>query len=127
MGSRNRERRAEAVQSTNDSSALSKSSLAARGYVHDAFAALLVPGTARRAPLIHRGYYVRARAVRHCVRAFVERTCAAPGTPPSQILSLGAGSDSLYFRPGQRPQLSHQQWLHHLPSAPLLLLPGSQA
>uniref|UniRef100_A0A8C6DK39 Uncharacterized protein n=1 Tax=Moschus moschiferus TaxID=68415 RepID=A0A8C6DK39_MOSMO len=31
MGSRNRERRAEAVQSTNDSSALSKSSLAARG------------------------------------------------------------------------------------------------
>ncbi|KAG5198273.1 hypothetical protein MJG53_012894 [Ovis ammon polii x Ovis aries] len=98
MGSRNRERRAEAVQSTNDSSALSKSSLAARGYVHDAFAALLVPGTARRAPLIHRGYYVRARAVRHCVRAFVEQTCAAPGTPRSQILSLGAGSDSLYFR-----------------------------
>lgn len=98
MGSRNRERRAEAVQSTNDSSALSKSSLAARGYVQDAFAALLVPGTARRAPLIHRGYYVRARAVRHCVRAFIEQTCAAPGTPRAQILSLGAGSDSLYFR-----------------------------
>ncbi|KAM7159235.1 tRNA wybutosine-synthesizing protein 4 [Molossus nigricans] len=98
MGPRTRERRAEAVQSTNDSSALSKSSLAARGYVHDAFAALLVPGSARRAPLIHRGYYVRARAVRHCVRAFLERTCAASGAPRAQILSLGAGSDSLYFR-----------------------------
>lgn len=98
MGPRSRERRAGAVQSTNDSSALSKSSLAARGYVHDSFAALLVPGTARRAPLIHRGYYVRARAVRHCVRAFLERTCAAPGAPRAQILSLGAGSDSLYFR-----------------------------
>lgn len=98
MRPRSRERRAGAVQSTNDSSALSKSSLAARGYVHDAFAALLVPGAPRRAPLIHRGYYVRARAVQHCVRAFLERTCAACGAPRSQILSLGAGSDSLYFR-----------------------------
>lgn len=98
MGPRSRERRAGAVQSTNDSSALSKSSLAARGYVHDTFAALLVPGTARRAPLIHRGYYVRARAVGHCVRVFLERTCGASGAPRAQILSLGAGSDSLYFR-----------------------------
>ncbi|XP_037358227.1 tRNA wybutosine-synthesizing protein 4 [Talpa occidentalis] len=98
MGPRGRQRRAGAVQSTNDSSALSKSSLAARGYVRDAFAALLVSGAARRAPLIHRGYYVRARAVRHCVRAFLDRTCAAPGAPTAQILSLGAGSDSLYFR-----------------------------
>ncbi|XP_007933513.1 tRNA wybutosine-synthesizing protein 4 [Orycteropus afer afer] len=98
MGPRNRERRAGAVQNTNDSSALSKSSLAARGYVHDTFAALLVPGAARRAPLIHRGYYVRARTVRHCVRAFLEQTCALPTSPCAQILSLGAGSDSLYFR-----------------------------
>ncbi|XP_004466778.2 tRNA wybutosine-synthesizing protein 4 [Dasypus novemcinctus] len=98
MGPRSRGRRAGAVQSTNDSSALSKSSLAARGYVHDAFAALLVAGTARRTALIHRGYYVRARAVRHCVRAFLERKCAPFDAPRSQILSLGAGSDSLYFR-----------------------------
>nr|XP_019580929.1 PREDICTED: tRNA wybutosine-synthesizing protein 4 [Rhinolophus sinicus] len=98
MRPRSRERRAGAVQSTNDSSALSKSSLAARGYVHDAFAALLVPGSARRAPLIHRGYYVRARAVWHCVRAFLERARTAAGAPRAQILSLGAGSDSLYFR-----------------------------
>ncbi|KAM5235315.1 tRNA wybutosine-synthesizing protein 4 [Ctenodactylus gundi] len=98
MGRRSRERRAAAVQGTNDSSALSKSSLAARGYVRDPFAALLVPGCARRAPLIHRGYYVRARAVRHCVRAFLRGACALPGAPGAQILSLGAGSDSLYFR-----------------------------
>ncbi|XP_047395432.1 tRNA wybutosine-synthesizing protein 4 [Sciurus carolinensis] len=97
MGPRSRERRAGAVQSTNDSSGLSKSSLAARGYVQDPFAALLVPGTARRAPLIHRGYYVRARAVRHCVHAFLKRTRACPEAPRAQILSLGAGSDSLYF------------------------------
>ncbi|XP_066132972.1 tRNA wybutosine-synthesizing protein 4 [Saccopteryx bilineata] len=98
MGPRSRKRQEGAVQSTNDSSALSKSSLAARGYVHDTFAALLVPGTVRRAPLIHRGYYVRARAVGHCVRAFLERTCGVPSARRAQILSLGAGSDSLYFR-----------------------------
>ncbi|XP_053451711.1 tRNA wybutosine-synthesizing protein 4 [Nycticebus coucang] len=98
MGPRSRESRAGAVQSTNDSSALSKSSLAAHGYVQDAFTAFLVPGTARRAPLIHRGYYVRARAVGHCVRAFLEWTCAPPDAPRAQVLSLGAGSDSLYFR-----------------------------
>nr|XP_020013013.1 tRNA wybutosine-synthesizing protein 4 [Castor canadensis] len=98
MGPRNRERRAGAVQSTNDSSALSKSSLAARGYVQDAFAGLLVRGTARRAPLIHRGYYVRACAVRYCVHAFLMRTATTSDAPSAQILSLGAGSDSLYFR-----------------------------
>ncbi|XP_036591563.1 tRNA wybutosine-synthesizing protein 4 [Trichosurus vulpecula] len=98
MGPRGRERRAGAVKGTNDSSSLSKSSLAAHGYVCDPFAALLVSGAPRRAPLIHRGYYVRARAVRHCVRAFLERTPAEGGEPRRQILSLGAGFDSLYFR-----------------------------
>ncbi|KAM8781395.1 tRNA wybutosine-synthesizing protein 4 [Rhynchonycteris naso] len=98
MGPRSRKRQEGAVQSTNDSSALSKSSLAARGYVHDTFAALLVPGTVRRAPLIHRGYYVRARAVGHCICAFLEQMCRVPSARRAQILSLGAGSDSLYFR-----------------------------
>lgn len=98
MRPRRRGSRAGAVQSTNDSSALSKSSLATRGYVHDAFAALLVTGTAHRAPLIHRGYYVRACAVGHYVRAFLAWTRAACGALRAQILSLGAGSDSLYFR-----------------------------
>nr|XP_004660940.2 tRNA wybutosine-synthesizing protein 4 [Jaculus jaculus] len=98
MGPRSRERRAGAVQNTNDSSALSKSSLAAHGYVQDAYAALLVPGCARRAPLVHRGYYVRACAVQHCVHAFLKWAAAFPGLTRAQILSLGAGSDSLYFR-----------------------------
>lgn len=98
MGPRSRERRAGAVQSTSDSSGLSKSSLAARGYVRDAFAALLTPGSARRAPLVHRGYYVRARAVQHCVHAFLERARTFAPASRAQILSLGAGSDSLYFR-----------------------------
>ncbi|NXE57171.1 TYW4 protein, partial [Casuarius casuarius] len=84
------------VQSTGGSSAVSKCSAAARGYVRDRFLGLLVGRRRRRrAPLIHRGYYVRARAVDHCVQDFLRKTQSHSKT---QILSLGAGFDSLYFR-----------------------------
>uniref|UniRef100_A0A8C0BC04 tRNA wybutosine-synthesizing protein 4 n=1 Tax=Buteo japonicus TaxID=224669 RepID=A0A8C0BC04_9AVES len=43
----------------------------------------------------HRGYYIRARAVDHCIQDFLLKTQSHPRT---QILSLGAGFDSLYFR-----------------------------
>ncbi|XP_061917615.1 tRNA wybutosine-synthesizing protein 4 isoform X2 [Entelurus aequoreus] len=84
-----------AVQGTNDSSVLSKVSAAAQGYFHDPFLQHFVCKVARRAPLINRGYYVRWRAVDCCVRSFLQVTqhCAK-----RQILSLGAGFDSLYFR-----------------------------
>ncbi|KAM9602268.1 tRNA wybutosine-synthesizing protein 4 isoform 3-T3 [Morphnus guianensis] len=42
-----------------------------------------------------RGYYIRARAVDHCIQDFLLKTQSHPRT---QILSLGAGFDSLYFR-----------------------------
>uniref|UniRef100_A0A8C3K402 tRNA wybutosine-synthesizing protein 4 n=1 Tax=Calidris pygmaea TaxID=425635 RepID=A0A8C3K402_9CHAR len=77
------------------SSAVSKSSAAARGYIQDRFLRLLAGRRRRRAPLIHRGYYIRARAVDHCVRDFLLKTQSHPRT---QIVSLGAGFDSLYFR-----------------------------
>ncbi|XP_029385841.1 tRNA wybutosine-synthesizing protein 4 [Echeneis naucrates] len=84
-----------AVQGTNDSSVVSKLSAAAQGYFHDAFLQHFVCKVSRRAPLINRGYYVRWRAVDHCVRRFLQITesCCR-----RQILSLGAGFDSLYFR-----------------------------
>ncbi|XP_051937777.1 tRNA wybutosine-synthesizing protein 4 [Hippocampus zosterae] len=84
-----------AVQGTNDSSVVSKVSAAAQGYFEDCFLQHFVCKVARRSPLINRGYYVRWRAVDHCVRAFLQVTqhCAK-----RQILSLGAGFDSLYFR-----------------------------
>ncbi|XP_057707902.1 tRNA wybutosine-synthesizing protein 4 [Corythoichthys intestinalis] len=84
-----------AVQGTNDSSVVSKVSAAAQGYFHDLFLQHFVCKVARRAPLINRGYYVRWKAVDHCLRSFLKVTqqCAK-----RQILSLGAGFDSLYFR-----------------------------
>ncbi|XP_074776426.1 tRNA wybutosine-synthesizing protein 4 isoform X2 [Athene noctua] len=84
-----------AVQGTGGSSAVSKCSAAARGYIQDRFLRLLVGRQRRRAPLVHRGYYIRARAVDHCVQDFLLKT---QGCPRTQILSLGAGFDSLYFR-----------------------------
>nr|XP_056714734.1 tRNA wybutosine-synthesizing protein 4 [Euleptes europaea] len=89
-----RRRREAAVAGTGDSSAASKRSAAQLGYTRDPFAPrLAAPRPARRrAPPIHRGYYVRSRAVDHCAGAFLQ----APGGH-RQILSLGSGLDSLYF------------------------------
>ncbi|XP_045909416.1 tRNA wybutosine-synthesizing protein 4 [Micropterus dolomieu] len=84
-----------AVQGTNDSSVVSKVSAAAQGYFQDFFLQHFVCKAARRAPLINRGYYVRWRAVDHCVRRFLHVT---ENCPKRQILSLGAGFDSTYFR-----------------------------
>ncbi|XP_018587795.1 tRNA wybutosine-synthesizing protein 4 [Scleropages formosus] len=84
-----------AVQGTNDSSVLSKASAAAQGYFEDAFIKDFVCKVSRRAPLINKGYYVRWSAVDHCVRHFLHVT---EGCAKRQILSLGAGFDSLYFR-----------------------------
>ncbi|XP_053241267.1 tRNA wybutosine-synthesizing protein 4 isoform X2 [Podarcis raffonei] len=64
------------------------------GYTRDRFALRMAPAGGRRAPVIHRGYYVRAQAVEHCVRAFLLST---QGCPLRQIISLGAGFDSLFF------------------------------
>ncbi|XP_026544170.1 tRNA wybutosine-synthesizing protein 4 isoform X2 [Notechis scutatus] len=83
------------VSGTGDSSAASKKSAAALGYTSDRFVMQLLPrGSPRRAPAIHRGYYVRARAVERSVRAFLLGT---QGEPRRQVVSLGAGWDSLYF------------------------------
>lgn len=84
-----------AVQGTNDSSVVSKVSAAAQGYFQDVYLQHFVCKVSRRAPLINRGYYVRWKAVDHCVRRFLEITAHCP---KRQILSLGAGFDSLYFR-----------------------------
>ncbi|KAF4792745.1 tRNA wybutosine-synthesizing protein 4 [Turdus rufiventris] len=92
------------VQGTGGSSAISKCSAAARGYIQDRFLRLLAGRRRRRAPLIHRGYYIRARAVDHCVQDFLLKTQRLSRT---QILSLGAGFDSLYFR------LKDMGLLHH--------------
>lgn len=84
-----------AVQGTNDSSIVSKCSMVNLGYFTDGFLKGFVNKPTRRTPLINRGYYVRAKAVDYSLRCFLRHT---EGYPQRQILSLGAGFDSLYFR-----------------------------
>ncbi|KAG1946012.1 tRNA wybutosine-synthesizing protein 4 [Pimephales promelas] len=84
-----------AVQGTNDSSVVSKVSAAAQGYFRDDFLKHFVCKVSRRAPLINRGYYVRWKAVDYCMNQFFHATNSSSRR---QILSLGAGFDSLFFR-----------------------------
>ena len=82
-----------AVQGTNDSSILSKASMAALGYFDDPFLSMFISRSCRRAPLINIGYYIRAKAIDHTLRTFLKST-----NSPCQIVSLGAGFDTSYFR-----------------------------
>lgn len=82
------------VQRTNDSSIVSKCSMASKGYVTDHFTGLFVAKCARRSPLINRGYYVRAK----CMTQLFEAFHSAFGNETCQVLSLGAGYDANYFR-----------------------------
>nr|XP_034333816.1 tRNA wybutosine-synthesizing protein 4 [Crassostrea gigas] len=86
-------RRETAVQGTNDSSIVSKCSMAAVGYFSDPYLHCFVSKTTRRSPLIHRGYYIRAKAVDFFLKKFLTSY-----PEKNQIVSLGAGFDSTYFR-----------------------------
>ncbi|XP_045172598.2 tRNA wybutosine-synthesizing protein 4-like [Mercenaria mercenaria] len=86
-------RRETAVQGTNDSSIVSKCSMSLQGYFDDPYLQGFVSKVTRRAPLIHRGYYIRAQTIDYILNKFLESN---PGD--KQIISLGAGFDSAYFR-----------------------------
>nr|XP_033790156.1 tRNA wybutosine-synthesizing protein 4 isoform X2 [Geotrypetes seraphini] len=94
-GRKNLRLRREAVQGTNDSSIVSKCSMESLGYFKDEFLQYFVAKKSRRAPLINWGYFIRAKAVDHCIRQFILQT---QNHNKRQIVSLGAGFDSLYFR-----------------------------
>ncbi|XP_041366249.1 tRNA wybutosine-synthesizing protein 4-like [Gigantopelta aegis] len=83
-----------AVQGTNDNSILSKSSSAAAGYFTDPFLQYFAAKKVRRAPLINRGYYIRSWIIDHVLNEFLVRH----KNIQKQIISLGCGFDTLYFR-----------------------------
>ena len=81
------------VQATADDAAQCKAAAASRGYFHDPFIGHFVPSVRRRSPLIHRGYYTRVACMDATIRAFLE----AAG-PTAQVVNLGAGVDSTFWR-----------------------------
>ncbi|XP_067649525.1 tRNA wybutosine-synthesizing protein 4-like [Haliotis asinina] len=100
-------RRETAVQGTNDHSIVSKCSMAGAGYFQDDFLKFFVAKTSRRAPLIHRGYYIRAKTVSVIVNQFLQQD----GSKPKQIVSLGSGFDSAYFRLKSAGQLQNAVYI----------------
>lgn len=93
------------VQHTNDDSVVSKRSAVQLRYFDDPFLRHFVKKPTRRSPLINRGYYLRMKvitslvsdAVRHFKHVAAADSALAGGRP-IQVISLGAGFDTLAFR-----------------------------
>ena len=104
-----------AVQVTNDEACASKLSCANAGYIVDEWARHFCrPGpmgrTKRYPPIINRGYYTRVVAMRNVIECFL-RECTLPGDAVHgalsrvmrrQIVQIGAGFDTTYFRLRQK-------------------------
>lgn len=82
------------VQQTDQDASHSRLSAVETGYLTDPFARAFVEGPVqRKLPLINRGTYVRTTAIDQLVASFISSTPSQ-----KQIISLGAGSDTRYFR-----------------------------
>ncbi|KEF60493.1 uncharacterized protein A1O9_02054 [Exophiala aquamarina CBS 119918] len=88
------------VRNTDNDAATSRLSAVEAGYLEDPFARLLAPGDGvqRRLPLMNRGTYVRTAAIDKIVYRFL----SSRESGRKQIISLGAGSDTRYFRLKQK-------------------------
>ncbi|XP_055948688.1 uncharacterized protein LOC129981742 isoform X2 [Argiope bruennichi] len=85
------------VQNTNDSSIVSKLSAANKGYFQDKWLKMFVDKEQKRSPIINRGYYIRFKAIETAFNSWFA-TVSSLSCGKSQIVSLGAGFDSSYFR-----------------------------
>lgn len=97
----------DAVAATNDDAALCKFAAVTNGYYKDPFLDQFLPGKVKnkyvkKAPEINRGYYARSASIAYLVEKFIE------ANPSGQIISLGAGYDSLYWRLNAKKILSNE-------------------
>lgn len=83
-----------AVMETASDASLCKLSAKTLGYFTDPFIQYFVKSPSRRMPLINRGYYARVTAIEQVVQRFME----AHQAQKFQIVILGAGLDTMYFR-----------------------------
>ena len=83
----------ESIMLTAGDASRSKKTAVAKGYWKDDHINAMVPGPIeRKTPEINRGYYARTEAVWNIVKNFVSNNSDA------QIVSLGCGLDTLYWR-----------------------------
>ncbi|GAB5358079.1 hypothetical protein AAMO2058_000428000 [Amorphochlora amoebiformis] len=111
------------VAATNDDSTLSKIACIEAGYFHDPYLGLLAGEAARmrgrrkgrRCALIRMGYTIRVKVMEAIIRRHIHHFLTL-GFKNIQVISLGAGSDSTYFRisqPSQR-ESTVPSYPHHL-------------
>eukprot|EP00939_MAST-03C_sp_MAST-3C-sp1_P000454 g454.t1 len=85
------------VQSTARDAARCKWSMVEKGYMRDDYVKCFVSNVSRKcSPLINRGTFARTYAIDAIARQFLQ--CKLKSGNPRQILSLGAGDDTLYWR-----------------------------
>jgi tRNA wybutosine-synthesizing protein 4 len=73
-------------------------SAASLGYFDDRFIALMVPKGRRRSPVINRGYFSRVAGIEEVIKQFLGIVRGAGGAAVPQIVSLGAGLDTTFFK-----------------------------
>ncbi|KAG0649123.1 Leucine carboxyl methyltransferase 1 [Hyphodiscus hymeniophilus] len=103
-------RRDLSIQATDTDAAVSRLSAVSMGYLDDPFAPFFVNGQGtRRLPIINRGTYARTNALDILIDAFLSPSSQEPEL--KQIVSLGAGTDTRYFR--LRAQNRHHNVIYH--------------
>ncbi|XP_015180248.1 PREDICTED: leucine carboxyl methyltransferase 1 [Polistes dominula] len=83
----------EAIQATNDDASECKSYAVQLGYWSDPFINFFVKQTTRKPPEINRGYYARVKGIEVFINKFLKLS-----GDKSQIINLGAGFDTLYWK-----------------------------
>ncbi|VDK32340.1 unnamed protein product [Taenia asiatica] len=83
----------ESIQYTNDEATATKAYAVRIGYWSDPYIRIFCPIPSSSTPEISRGYYVRVQTFEAIVNRFVQECNHA-----CQIVNLGAGSDTLFFR-----------------------------
>jgi len=92
-----------AIQQTDQDASSSRMSAVNLGYLQDPFAKYLCASTdgslpIRRYPIMNRGTYVRTTALDRMITLFLDSGSTAHRPPTKQIISLGAGTDTRFFR-----------------------------
>nr|CAH7752051.1 unnamed protein product [Callosobruchus chinensis] len=83
----------EPVMATNDDASECKRGAVQLGYWNDKYIQYFVKHVEKRAPEINRGYYARVKSIETFVQKFISRAGSS-----SQILNLGSGFDTLYWK-----------------------------
>ncbi|KAF2218514.1 S-adenosyl-L-methionine-dependent methyltransferase [Elsinoe ampelina] len=98
--------RDQTIQQTDNDAASSRMSAVSLGYLEDPYAQAFAPfPPPRRYPLINRGTYVRTTAIDCLIKIFLQTDYGSP----KQIISLGAGSDTRFFRLHQVENLIYHE------------------